>query len=514
MMRYFLFTSFAFALICLSSCRDTPLDQLSVSELDEHIKEVELILDSLQIIKAQKIAADTTGSYAAVTSDLSHLLTADSSVLIKGRILDSLESTTISIKQDRPYQSDLNTRMKIESDGSFRADLDIETDGFYELVYAGRSHQVYLSQGQEMTIVYDTTDRSSLLFGGDLAEENALLQQLDQSLSSHTESDAVDEDRAVRMGALDQPAPLDSIDELLAAAVGSRRQLLNPAFMHLLEQKTAYMKARLALKEYGVDHQAWDSLGVDLNAPQLFSLYDYRKFVFEYFEARADLHLDQSQSQDLAYFTRKFAYVDSLFTADKIVAFMKTDVLYEAIARVPSSRVNALVQQYESEVDDTAFRQAINKRYNQIISPLAGTLAPEITGTTYDGDPFQLSDHRGKYVYIFSWATWCGPCKVELPFYERMLEDYADENISFIGISVDKDRKKWTESFFYNDYPGLQVLVPGDWKSPFVRDYDVQSIPQFILIDPEGVIIDPHAQRPTKAIKAQLSQHGIFPKQT
>ena len=115
-------------------------------------------------------------------------------------------------------------------------------------------------------------------------------------------------------------------------------------------------------------------------------------------------------------------------------------------------------------------------------------------------------------MYIFTWATWCGPCKVELPFYERMIEDYQDENILFVGISVDKDKSKWTESFFYDNYPGLQVLVPGDWKSPFVRDYNIASIPQFVLINPDGEIAELNAERPTKNIKAQLSQYGIYPR--
>ena len=93
-----------------------------------------------------------------------------------------------------------------------------------------------------------------------------------------------------------------------------------------------------------------------------------------------------------------------------------------------------------------------------------------------------------------------------------MLEDYSEANIEFVGISVDRSKKKWIESFFYNEYPGLQVLVPGDWKSPLVTDYQIASIPQFILIDPNGQIAELKAEHPTKNIKAQLSQYGLFPK--
>ena len=515
MLRLYLFVSFAYAWVYLSSCGETPLDQLSIAELDEHITEAEGILDSLQKMKAYKVSIDTTGRYASLAADVSHLLLADTSVLIKGRILDSLESTSISIRQDRPYQSDFSIKQNIDTDGSFKIELDIEAPGFFLLTYADRRHEIYLAPGQEMAIIYDTTEQGQLLFGGDLAEENSLLQQIDQSLSflSHRRlADDKHEPITVSSTSVHSVSDFDSLDQLLTLAIGERRDAIDAEFLYLLEEKVRYAKARLALEAYDVDHLSLHSLDVDPDDERLFPLYHFRKFIFEYFEKKASLLLLHTQTKGIDYYTRKYELVDSIFSAEKIVDFMKTDVLYEAIARVPSTGVNALVSRYEREVSDTAFRRTINNRYSQIINPVAGTIAPEIMGTTYDGEGFRLSDHRGSYVYIFSWATWCGPCKVELPFYKRMLEDYAEANISFIGISVDKDRKKWTESFFYNDYPGLQVLVPGDWKSPFVRDYEVKSIPQFILIDPAGVILDADAQRPTKAIKAQLSTYGIMPK--
>jgi len=176
--------------------------------------------------------------------------------------------------------------------------------------------------------------------------------------------------------------------------------------------------------------------------------------------------------------------------------------------------VNPLVQKFKKEVSYDPFQYMVEKRYKSLVKPRKGTIAPELKGVTFEGNKFRLSEYRGKYVYIFSWATWCGPCKVEIPFYERMHEDYSDENIVFIGISVDKDKNKWRESFFYNEYPGIQVLIPGDWNSAFVKDYGVTSIPQFVLIDPNGVILETNAERPTKNIKAQLSQYGIYARQT
>ena len=517
MLRPFHLLSFIIISLISYSCRDKPLDQLSIAELDKHIAQAQIILDSLHSVRNLKVAADTSGLYASPSETvISHLLAVDSSVTIKGKILDSLISKTIRINKDRPYQKDFNIKMDIEEDGSFKVDLDVEA-GFYNLDYANESHSIYLAPGQNMVIIFDSTEHK-LMFGGDLAEENMLYQNIDIALGDYI-------DHALKHDFKSNPkllathiAKRDSFYSVKSNLLSATRHELDLSFIDLLDKKCLYAQARCNLKHgdliNDLSQEGLTESRIDMNDESLFSLYEYRKFIFESFEIIGESLLKDNDNNNILYHTAKYKLVDSLFTSKKISDFLKTDVVYEAIANIHSSAVNPLIYLYQNEVDDHSFRESINRRYNSIIHPLPGTLAPEITGVTFEGDDFRLSDYRGKYVYIFSWATWCGPCKVELPFYERMLEDYAEENIVFIGVSVDKDKKKWTESFFYNHYPGIQVLVPGDWKSPFVRDYDVKSIPQFILIDPQGVIIDTDAQRPTKAIKAQLSNYGIFPKLT
>ena len=144
-----------------------------------------------------------------------------------------------------------------------------------------------------------------------------------------------------------------------------------------------------------------------------------------------------------------------------------------------------------------------------MVLPVNGTLAPEIEGVNSGGERIKLSDYKGKYVYVFVWATWCAPCKLELPFYEKLIADYGGDNIEFLGVSVDKDKDKWLESFMYDKYPGTQILVSGDWNSPLIRDYEIQSVPHFILIGPNGEILEKDAPRPTKHIRNLFSQFGF-----
>ncbi|MBJ6369519.1 TlpA family protein disulfide reductase [Snuella sedimenti] len=139
-----------------------------------------------------------------------------------------------------------------------------------------------------------------------------------------------------------------------------------------------------------------------------------------------------------------------------------------------------------------------------------GTLSPDFKNyENYDGSKTSLSDFKGKYVYIDVWATWCGPCKAQIPHLEALEKKYQDQNIVFISMSVDKEKDydKWRSMVKNKQMSGVQILAPNQTASEFTRAYGINAIPRFILIDPEGKIVDFDAPRPSnkEAITALLS---------
>ncbi len=137
----------------------------------------------------------------------------------------------------------------------------------------------------------------------------------------------------------------------------------------------------------------------------------------------------------------------------------------------------------------------------------AGKPSPIFTNyENYNGGTSSLKDFRGKYVYIDVWATWCGPCKVEIPYLKKLEQKFHDKNIEFISISVDDARRSGTMAKAYKAWramvkdknlTGTQLITGNGWDVDFVKDYKINGIPRFILIDPKGNIIDPDAPRPS-----------------
>ena len=140
-------------------------------------------------------------------------------------------------------------------------------------------------------------------------------------------------------------------------------------------------------------------------------------------------------------------------------------------------------------------QQKINKALGK------GNQSPEFNNyVNYAGGTSSLKDYRGSYVYIDVWATWCGPCKYEIPFLEKVEKEYHNKNITFISLSIDseKDTQKWRDMIKDKKMSGIQLLADKNYESQFIKDYFIYGIPRFILLDPQGKIINYDAPRPSE----------------
>jgi len=122
---------------------------------------------------------------------------------------------------------------------------------------------------------------------------------------------------------------------------------------------------------------------------------------------------------------------------------------------------------------------------------------PDTTGQYHS-----MAGFRGKYKFIDLWATWCAPCKAEIPYLQRLEAEFQGEDIEFISISIDKNREKWKEYVREHRLGGVQLWA-GDW-SRLPEELHVGSIPRFILIDKEGNWVDTEALRPSNPALKKL----------
>lgn len=115
------------------------------------------------------------------------------------------------------------------------------------------------------------------------------------------------------------------------------------------------------------------------------------------------------------------------------------------------------------------------------------TPAPDFTLKTPDGQTRSLDDYRGQYLLINFWATWCGPCKMEMPSLEALYRRFGSQNLTVLGISNDPFGARVVEPFMKAHNLSFPVLL--DPKQEISKRFGVNSLPTTFLVDPEGHII-------------------------
>lgn len=120
---------------------------------------------------------------------------------------------------------------------------------------------------------------------------------------------------------------------------------------------------------------------------------------------------------------------------------------------------------------------------------LSGQQAPDFALKNAAGENVRLTDLRGDVVMINFWATWCGPCRQEMPLLDEMHARYSRVGFSLLGVNIDDDPKRAIDMI---DSLGVSFPVVFDSDKSVSEQYDVSAMPVTILLDREGVVRHVH----------------------
>jgi thiol-disulfide isomerase/thioredoxin len=187
---------------------------------------------------------------------------------------------------------------------------------------------------------------------------------------------------------------------------------------------------------------------------------------------------------------------------------------YTALDSLNSTDFNNMLEQYTAafetllnNVTDAEFivtaKERITKTTNSWLErktavdnmPKEGEPALDFNYLDTDGNELSLASFKGKLVYVDVWATWCGPCKAEIPSLQKLEADYHGKDITFMSVSVDTDKEAWEKMVADKELGGIQLWADG-W-SKITKDYAIFGIPRFMLFDAEGNVISTNAPRPS-----------------
>ncbi|WP_316791128.1 TlpA disulfide reductase family protein [Pedobacter frigoris] len=157
-------------------------------------------------------------------------------------------------------------------------------------------------------------------------------------------------------------------------------------------------------------------------------------------------------------------------------------------AELMKSTLNGLIQKYPWFKQAKQEQQAILENIAQTKKIENGNIAPQFSYADVNGKKYGPDDFKGKYLLIDFWASWCGPCRQEIPNLKQLYGKYHDKGLEILGVSIDAKPDAWKKALAEEQMSWSQVNAPDSKK--LMNDYLFSGIPFMVMVDKEGKIVE------------------------
>lgn len=411
---------------------------------------------------------------------------------------------------------DKTDTLSVDAEGMFTHSFELDAAQFLSLRHKRNGVTIYMVPGADLNIVSDADALvDSAIFTGSLAGQNNFYKAYDNRESTMTmrglhgvsfdlfmlANDSIKQSDMAFIESAKANTDLDAnfIDllKVKATATWASNKMNYPSYH-------AYFAQLEEAPEMPADYYNFVN-NIDVNNNVYHSIEQVERFAGSLIAKKVE-DLNVNEDEPNGYLNAELKATKLVFTNAELRSKFMFNTLNDHIKYSGPNDLDAAVAFFKEHVSNTVYIQKIESamaRWDQLAK---GMKAPSFTASDVDGKEYKLEDFLGKYVYIDVWATWCGPCVREIPFLKVLEHEFHDNNISFISVSVDnqRDYQKWKNMVVDENLSGYQLIAPNDWKSDIAKNYLIQSIPRFILIDMEGNMINVSAERPSGKISSIL----------
>ena len=367
----------------------------------------------------------------------------------------------------------------------------------YVTVTYGRAfrHDLYLESNKDLTVDYDTETRVFNCTGALASINNYLLK----TRFAFIGFDAAGKDEA---------AYIKSNDSVYDANLALLKKANLPSGFAKKEQERLKFQSYSQFPMYKSYHpyilkqESYTPTSLYLNKLKELAVVDGRLFQYSGY---GDFIMNSILCQAFNGGDRKkefMEFMDANVKDAKVKEYVTNAYLYGVVSGSGLDGNDEVIAYFHKNVTDAQKVEKFNKMCQQWESLKAGNPSPSFNCPDINGKMVSLESLKGKYVYIDVWATWCGPCRGELPYMTKLEEAYADKDIYFVGLSCDQNKSAWEKRIQKGDMKGIQLHMGN--KDEFMTKYIINGIPRFILLDREGKIIKADAPRPSNPETSKL----------
>ena len=399
--------------------------------------------------------------------------------------------------------SDLKKIITINKNGEFIDTLDIST-GVYMFYDGSNSTNLYVDKGNNININYDANDFINTLKITGVGSENC---------------NYIQDKIKIELELMGEGTGLYDLEE---SAYKDKVNEVKTTLKQLISNSTGLTKDFKTKEERNINYSYLNKLNVyescHAHHTKTPSFKTSEGFLNELKDLNYGLVEDFEYSTDYKNLVTSYVHKETAKLVDKNsidydIAFIKaaTNIDIETIRNsllyanskysiTYNANLESFYKAFMNASTNIKNNKEITESYNKLKAVTKGKPSPKfIDYENYAGGTLSLDDLKGKFVYLDVWATWCGPCLYEVPYLKDLIKKYRDKNIEFVSISIDADKyhDNWMKMVKEEKLEGIQLFADKHWQSDFVKNYLILVIPRYILLDPNGIIINPNANRPS-----------------
>ncbi len=415
--------------------------------------------------------------------------------------------------------------LRINDNGVFSDTIPLKNPMRYSLENSvNSSAKIYLAPGANLSITIKGDNLTeNMSFSGDGSFENNYLQKKDELLLRYLKNDYNEE---VPKPLSEKIADIEKLHENIVGELESSKNL-SENFITVEKKQLHYMllnKISDQVLYYPFEKEGEKNVIPEKYASELKNLpidresdfrssESYRSLVFNRISTKSMKRISQDTLADFRGIEiAEINKIPNNYIKGEI-AFVNAKLSIQSSETKDPEELANIRDQYIPLIESEKRKTELQEVYELKSANTPGMPSPQFIGyENYKGGANSLNDFLGKYIYIDIWATWCSPCVAEIPYFEKLEKEYHDKNIAFVSISIDskRDYDKWRKMIEEKHMKGVQLLADKDYDSDFIKAYNIYGIPKFILLDPEGLIINADAPRPSQIVGTSwLDEQGI-----
>lgn len=393
------------------------------------------------------------------------------------------------------FSDNLKKEILLDSDGKGSLEVDEFVPQYVQLHYGDNSRLLYLEPKMNLSIAFDgKTLWKEISFTGEGAEINDYLNV--SKLRQITFNDAKLEEEAFiyKADSLYQSnieqlnlakLPIDFVD-----IEKKRLKYFSYSNFPLYTIFYAYLHKLDTFKASDNYYKHLEEI-VEFN-PKLLQLTEYKSFLLNAISA---LGVKGEKYNMFDLLKMQLSYVEANVKNPVVREYLIYTVTYNYVKSNGIDDALLAIDAFRKYVKEPEMVDKFTNLCELWKKIACGQPSPEFSAEDINGKIVQLNDLKGKFIYIDVWATWCGPCRKELPYLKKMEEQFRNKDIEFVSLSCDKNKEAWKKMVVKENLKGFQLYLGN--KSDFMNEYQISGIPRFILLDKESKIISANMTRPS-----------------